>query len=116
MILQFFVISLMRERNREFMCITKTLYELLFILIAYIHVLIIKKNRLNIFYDFKIRCPYPFFFQKLPIRFNPNNTYMQYQNQNDKLKKHKATFAPFEFSKYRCVYYLYLLSCLLIFL
>lgn len=63
MILQFIVISLMRERNREFICITKTLYELLFILIAYIHVLIIKKNRLNIFHEIKIRCPSPFFFK-----------------------------------------------------
>lgn len=100
-----------RERNREFICITKTLYELLFILIAYIQVLRIKKNRLNIFYDFKIRS-YPFFFQKLPIRFKSNNTYMQYQNQNDKLKKQKAIFAPFDLFKVQVrTIHFYCLAC-----
>lgn len=40
---------------------------------------------------------------------------MQYQNQNDKLKKYKATVAPFDLFKVQ-VRILFILSCLLIFL
>lgn len=37
---------------------------------------------------------------------------MQYQNQNDKLKKHKATFAPFDLFKVQ-VRILFILTVLL---